>query len=149
MAEMSGARMPGGAPPAGKSRPACGMAFEGPSRLAPRAAARRWPPTRAMSAHSAIRATAHGSGSRAARAGSGVFAPAGVPQRWQKRAPGVSDARHAAQAAPESEAPQDAQNWPDAGAEQAGQVVGVAAVRSEEHTSELQSPCNLVCRLLL
>src|SRR5205807_4880957 len=23
------------------------------------------------------------------------------------------------------------------------------AVRSEEHTSELQSPCNLVCRLLL
>src|SRR6266446_10665463 len=26
---------------------------------------------------------------------------------------------------------------------------GVAIVRSEEHTSELQSPCNLVCRLLL
>src|SRR5256885_5021848 len=25
----------------------------------------------------------------------------------------------------------------------------VNAVRSEEHTSELQSPCNLVCRLLL
>src|SRR5256885_3965993 len=25
----------------------------------------------------------------------------------------------------------------------------VAAARSEEHTSELQSPCNLVCRLLL
>src|SRR5688500_15104925 len=25
----------------------------------------------------------------------------------------------------------------------------VAEVRSEEHTSELQSPCNLVCRLLL
>src|SRR5256885_12687024 len=25
----------------------------------------------------------------------------------------------------------------------------VDAVRSEEHTSELQSPCNLVCRLLL
>src|SRR5256885_13289809 len=24
-----------------------------------------------------------------------------------------------------------------------------AAIRSEEHTSELQSPCNLVCRLLL
>src|ERR1039457_7421502 len=24
-----------------------------------------------------------------------------------------------------------------------------AAVRSEEHTSELQSPCNLACRLLL
>src|SRR2546426_9201658 len=26
---------------------------------------------------------------------------------------------------------------------------GVAQPRSEEHTSELQSPCNLVCRLLL
>src|SRR5256885_9358776 len=26
---------------------------------------------------------------------------------------------------------------------------GSAPVRSEEHTSELQSPCNLVCRLLL
>src|SRR5256885_11048191 len=30
----------------------------------------------------------------------------------------------------------------------AGEPVG-AAPRSEEHTSELQSPCNLVCRLLL
>src|SRR5256885_3640823 len=27
--------------------------------------------------------------------------------------------------------------------------VGLVAGRSEEHTSELQSPCNLVCRLLL
>src|SRR5256885_9275528 len=27
--------------------------------------------------------------------------------------------------------------------------VAVGALRSEEHTSELQSPCNLVCRLLL
>src|SRR2546426_8845893 len=27
--------------------------------------------------------------------------------------------------------------------------VGAAFRRSEEHTSELQSPCNLVCRLLL
>src|SRR2546426_4481300 len=26
---------------------------------------------------------------------------------------------------------------------------GLYAARSEEHTSELQSPCNLVCRLLL
>src|SRR2546426_5792267 len=26
---------------------------------------------------------------------------------------------------------------------------GIAHRRSEEHTSELQSPCNLVCRLLL
>src|SRR2546426_5640872 len=30
------------------------------------------------------------------------------------------------------------------------QSIGIIAlVRSEEHTSELQSPCNLVCRLLL
>src|SRR5256885_12949085 len=36
--------------------------------------------------------------------------------------------------------------------ERAGSVVanrGFVARRSEEHTSELQSPCNLVCRLLL
>src|SRR2546426_12036448 len=31
----------------------------------------------------------------------------------------------------------------------AKQGVPIAIVRSEEHTSELQSPCNLVCRLLL
>src|SRR2546426_2724748 len=31
----------------------------------------------------------------------------------------------------------------------AGASGAAAAVRSEEHTSELQSPCNLVCRLLL
>src|SRR5256885_8372084 len=30
-----------------------------------------------------------------------------------------------------------------------GAVITAAAARSEEHTSELQSPCNLVCRLLL
>src|SRR2546426_7487514 len=29
------------------------------------------------------------------------------------------------------------------------QVIGGVLLRSEEHTSELQSPCNLVCRLLL
>src|SRR2546426_9248781 len=28
-------------------------------------------------------------------------------------------------------------------------LTALALVRSEEHTSELQSPCNLVCRLLL
>src|SRR5256885_9827577 len=28
-------------------------------------------------------------------------------------------------------------------------VGGSDSIRSEEHTSELQSPCNLVCRLLL
>src|SRR5256885_1409873 len=29
------------------------------------------------------------------------------------------------------------------------QLAPIRALRSEEHTSELQSPCNLVCRLLL
>src|SRR5256885_8804058 len=29
------------------------------------------------------------------------------------------------------------------------QAMGFRGIRSEEHTSELQSPCNLVCRLLL
>src|ERR1022692_2996724 len=28
-------------------------------------------------------------------------------------------------------------------------TIALATLRSEEHTSELQSPCNLVCRLLL
>src|SRR5256885_12559985 len=33
--------------------------------------------------------------------------------------------------------------------EHAAKILGPERVRSEEHTSELQSPCNLVCRLLL
>src|SRR2546426_9237271 len=38
-----------------------------------------------------------------------------------------------------------------AGVDRAGHGVALVVpdVRSEEHTSELQSPCNLVCRLLL
>src|SRR2546426_7133116 len=35
------------------------------------------------------------------------------------------------------------------GARAAGRLGAAPAARSEEHTSELQSPCNLVCRLLL
>src|SRR5688500_16566430 len=35
------------------------------------------------------------------------------------------------------------------GSRATGTVLGAAVGRSEEHTSELQSPCNLVCRLLL
>src|SRR5256885_11578876 len=34
-------------------------------------------------------------------------------------------------------------------AQKLGGPVWVVKARSEEHTSELQSPCNLVCRLLL
>src|SRR5688500_16251847 len=37
----------------------------------------------------------------------------------------------------------------DAGTLQASDLITVSAARSEEHTSELQSPCNLLCRLLL
>src|SRR5256885_3636507 len=41
----------------------------------------------------------------------------------------------------------------DVGAEHAARTLGHLdrglVARSEEHTSELQSPCNLVCRLLL
>src|SRR2546426_4861052 len=36
-----------------------------------------------------------------------------------------------------------------ASVEDVGGAAHVRAKRSEEHTSELQSPCNLVCRLLL
>src|SRR5256885_3069278 len=40
---------------------------------------------------------------------------------------------------------------PDIVFSQTGLVIAafIAGLRSEEHTSELQSPCNLVCRLLL
>src|SRR5256885_6747652 len=38
-------------------------------------------------------------------------------------------------------------SWLDA--HNALSVLGLPFHRSEEHTSELQSPCNLVCRLLL
>src|SRR2546426_7043058 len=38
---------------------------------------------------------------------------------------------------------------PVAGRQPKTQDVRPHGVRSEEHTSELQSPCNLVCRLLL
>src|SRR5256885_10829469 len=41
-----------------------------------------------------------------------------------------------------------AQDHRTPGADVVGELLGVL-VRSEEHTSELQSPCNLVCRLLL
>src|SRR5256885_6904901 len=37
----------------------------------------------------------------------------------------------------------------DGGREGRGGGRAAAGLRSEEHTSELQSPCNLVCRLLL
>src|SRR2546426_3237350 len=38
---------------------------------------------------------------------------------------------------------------PAAGRQREAGMPSVKPLRSEEHTSELQSPCNLVCRLLL
>src|SRR2546426_12753427 len=42
-----------------------------------------------------------------------------------------------------------AQNLRSLGLETAFRILRQEVTRSEEHTSELQSPCNLVCRLLL
>src|SRR5256885_6228664 len=42
-----------------------------------------------------------------------------------------------------------ARRQPSAGSQRRQNRQRRAAERSEEHTSELQSPCNLVCRLLL
>src|SRR5256885_3835166 len=42
-----------------------------------------------------------------------------------------------------------ADRWDQHGKLKEGHENNSRAVRSEEHTSELQSPCNLVCRLLL
>src|SRR5688500_19700472 len=68
-------------------------------------------------------------GGRGARGGRGRVVPRTVPvRRLRERA--LAGARGGAQ--------------PRGAEEPQG-----AAARSEEHTSELQSPCNLVCRLLL
>src|SRR5687767_9421369 len=113
---MSGAR----APPAG-----CGST--GAWLAGPRP--KRWPAASAMSASSAIPATAQGSALPTPSArGVGAFSPTGVPHRWQNLAPGVSDARHVAHATPCSGVPQLAQNRPLASAPQDGQDVEGEAV---------------------
>jgi hypothetical protein len=48
-------------------------------------------------------------------------APAAVPQRWQKRAPGVSGVEQVAQVAPARAVPQLEQKRPEAGAPHDGQ----------------------------
>ena len=73
-------------------------------------------------------ATAHGSADPSPRSWAAVpvrasaVAPAGVPQRWQNLAPGVSSVPQAPQRAPASGTPQFEQNFPDAGDWQPGQV---------------------------
>src|SRR6266446_7871297 len=54
-------------------------------------------------------------------------------------------ARDAVSAAVEAQRALVAHAWPQGAAVR----VRIGLHRSEEHTSELQSPCNLVCRLLL
>src|SRR2546426_3697838 len=56
-------------------------------------------------------------------------------------------AANAGAAIPRSTAAGSAQ--PSSARVRAAHATGATRSRSEEHTSELQSPCNLVCRLLL
>jgi hypothetical protein len=76
---------------------------------------------------SARAATAQGSTPANPRAGPDVVAPAGVPQRWQYRAPTVSGAEQVPQLAPARAVPQAEQNRPEAAAPHDGQ-----ALRDEE-----------------
>src|SRR5688572_31168531 len=69
--------------------------------------------------------------------------PEAVRQGPQQAAPGRGPDRQALRG--EGEAPARG----DARAGAGGQVLRDAGARSEEHTSELQSQSNLVCRLLL
>jgi hypothetical protein len=68
-------------------------------------------------------------------------APAGVPQRWQNFAPGVSGTRQVEQTAPSSGAPQLAQKRPEAGAEQLGQVVEEVGGVGDDITSVVGVNC--------
>src|SRR5256885_8062924 len=72
------------------------------------------------------------------------------PAATSTRAPtGLNERDRTAASAPSVDAPTP-RHRPRAGAlQQARDDPGGWIVRSEEHTSELQSPCNLVCRLLL
>ena len=70
---------------------------------------------------SASAATAQGSALASPRELADEGAPAGVPHRWQKRAPGVSAAEQVAHEAPARVVPQLEQNRPVAGAPHAGQ----------------------------
>src|SRR5256885_438292 len=80
------------------------------------------------------------SGAQAAHGGAGMArAPASASGFHSLSLPGRSDA-------PRLEA--DSMVL-DVEADTPGAPASTAPARSEEHTSELQSPCNIVCRLLL
>ena len=82
---------------------------------------------------SAIAATIHGSeeeagvGTAVGATPEGAFTPAptGLAQRWQKRAPGESDASQPAHFVVSRDAPQFAQNRPVPGVPHAGQTTSV------------------------
>src|SRR5256885_8756388 len=79
-----------------------------------------------------VRQRAHGSGARAAVASQGAEAQQ------------VDRAQHERRTGPREQCPRQGEpELPDRRNAEHGRE------RSEEHTSELQSPCNLVCRLLL
>src|SRR5688500_19413369 len=88
------------------------------------------PPMSALSLHDALPISDLAAGGRG-RGGSAVRAAvAAFGRRLQQRRGGVRGAGGVAGRQPQLHRP-------------------VPGLRSEEHTSELQSPCNLVCRLLL
>src|SRR5690242_21064696 len=70
-----------------------------------------------------------------------LFRSGRLPPRWGGGTRGPCAGRRAAAGA--AAAPPTAAAWPGAGSRTTGPA------RSEEHTSELQSHVNLVCRLLL
>jgi len=88
---------------------------------------KRCPAMRAISATSAIAATAHGSADEKLRCSIAPSAPAGVPHRWQNLAPIVSGAPQPPHVAPASEPPQFEQNLPDACVRQFGHVCVASA----------------------
>ena len=98
----------------------------GASRRVAVGALNRCAATSATSATSAIEATIHGSAVFPRSVGAAMV-PTGVPQWWQKRAPGVSDEAHERHVAPSTGAPQLAQKRPSARAPQDGHVVMVGA----------------------
>src|SRR5436190_2367830 len=112
---MSGALgiVPAGAPAAADASPdGPGPIGVDPCMLAPSStsafavgvdrAPKRWPTTSAVRETRASAATAHGSALANVRDGAAEGAPDGVPQRWQKCAPGVSVAAQVEQVAPAS-----------------------------------------------
>src|SRR5256885_5273126 len=82
---------------------------------------------------------------------SGPPAPTAATLAWNamRLPPGFRMAARSAQTLPGSADPVDHLVFTDGLASVSVFVEAQRRERSEEHTSELQSPCNLVCRLLL